>query len=144
MFRPRPRAQRVLKRPFDLKRLYSFEELGLFLDKDDIIKSIAEPDKRYEYRMKKPESGMRSSEIELYNDCLWFSLTKTIAHLVLERLRETGLHEQVVPVDADSAEPHTQILLSQDYCARPELTVVIPDGKVYPVLVLIVLTCIDV
>ena len=120
MFRPQKPKEKV--RAYDPRKEYTLSELGLYLDGDHV--KVIGTEKPYEYRLKKDEK-MSAAEIEDYNDCLWFALTKQLSGIVEGRLEVLGLKKVMVPMDAKD-EPYTTIFKSEP---KKDLLVVFPDGK---------------
>lgn len=129
MFRPRATKRAGPKDGLDpCGKPYTLAELGLFIDEDDSVRIIAQPTERYQYKMKRADRDLKSSDAEDYNDRFWLATSNALSIIVCERLERYGLIRQLVPLGSSADDPHTCIYTSPHDLARPELTVIFTDG----------------
>ncbi|OKL60525.1 hypothetical protein UA08_04283 [Talaromyces atroroseus] len=98
------------------------EKLGYFINDQDQIRQIANPDESFRYKINANE---RWNEVHCsaFNDC--------IRHIVLSRLEALGMETLRLPVGAQTHEKHVPILHSTNISAAKRIIVVLgsPDQE---------------
>ncbi|KAI0838293.1 Arb2 domain-containing protein [Hypoxylon sp. FL0890] len=96
--------------PSDLK------ELGYFINKDDEVRAIDNPDNYFKYFL---------SRNPRWNDRQRFAMNQAIQKVIWERLENLGLKKELVPLGTtDLSKPHAPIFVSKDIACKSRVVVI--------------------
>ncbi|KAI5289507.1 hypothetical protein KEM52_000761 [Ascosphaera acerosa] len=91
----------VLPRDFEFPA--DLEKLGYFVNENDQIRSIEDPDQPFRYKV---------NTNERYNDVRKEALNACVREIVLSRLRALGLQKLRLPVGSSETAPHVPVLIT--------------------------------
>ncbi|KAI0138027.1 Arb2 domain-containing protein [Hypoxylon sp. NC0597] len=96
--------------PCDLK------ELGYFINKDDEIRAIDNPDNYFKFFL---------SRNPRWNDRQRFAMNQAIQKVIWERLENLGLKKELLPLGtSDPSKPHVPIFVSKEIASKSRVVVI--------------------
>ncbi|KAH0565604.1 hypothetical protein GP486_000992 [Trichoglossum hirsutum] len=94
---------------------YNLTQLGYFINDRDEVKSVANPEEDFKYKVSKNER---------YNDLRKEAYTSCLRKVVLDRLAGTGMKTILLPLGAEESQPHVPILVSKELQKRSRVVIV--------------------
>ncbi|KAI1343579.1 Arb2 domain-containing protein [Xylariaceae sp. FL0016] len=95
--------------PSDLK------ELGYFINDEDEVRSIEEPDYYFKFFINR---NMR------YNDRQRFGMNQALQAEICTRLEKLGLKKTLLPLDSDASKPNVPIFVSADIASKSRVILI--------------------
>ncbi|KAI1140783.1 Arb2 domain-containing protein [Hypoxylon sp. FL0543] len=91
-------------------------ELGYFVNKDDEVRAIENPDNYFKFFL---------SRNPRWNERQRFGMNQALQKIIWERLENLGLKKELVPLGTtDPSKPHVPIFVSKDIAAKTRVVVI--------------------